>query len=464
MSPDIQDIDLSTGCRLPLIGVASGPHTDSAQNLARCFGITDIGEDGALTMNPEAPLYAADLASLKTIDGVDVETGGASGRTEPVAANIAVLGNGVVLNSQSSFPRSFTEYVENLLMVALKMGKPLFISVGYEAGPIRHVITRIKEYLDIFKRDNGYLPEIIFELSLHHGEETAIADRIKAAVEASKPYDLFVKISYYDGYFREIAELAVQNGAKGLIGINSLGPVDSQGMLAMNPQGDAKGWVSGSAEVAQISLEIARQVIDEVCVPHGIPYIAVGGVTPETIMQFLERGAVLIKNGVGFSVEVCSLLLQRGVERGLYELRQAVRKAIHEAGCASLTEYLERHVDSDLPKFDGFPEAFGRMQATVAEELGRARTRMEAVGAQLPGNQADIIGENASVSIDPNRCRADRGCDFCEVTCPSSAVEILRDESGNPTRAGEIDTSSCVKCGACICRCPESAIELVAAL
>lgn len=449
------------------IGVAAGPHTESWENLARCFGIEEIDDKtGELVLDEDAHLYAAGHATLKTMDGA----GAARGRTEPHAGRIAHLGGGYIINDESSHGGDFEEYVEGLLLNALKMGKPLMISVGYDPEPIRDVIGRIQREIDKFSQSNPdiKLPDIVFELSLHHGNSDDMEKRVQAAVEAANPYDVFVKISYYDGKFMDIAKMAVDNGVKGIVGINSLGPVNSQGLLAKNPGGNSDGWVSGGEEISNISLAIAERVIRDVCIPNGIPYVAVGGVNPDTIMKFLKKGASLVKKGVGMSVQVCSHLINNGVEQGLFELQEAVREAVSKADCSTLLEYLSKCGDKEenLHEFDefDFEAALARMRERIAESLERKLTLVKATGRVMSGLQADAIGPRAAhVVVNADVCDAAQGkhCGNCETSCPSSAVEIPSDDGETPIGASNIDPESCTGCGTCVTRCPSGAMSFV---
>lgn len=343
---------------------------------------------------------------------------------------IVNLNDGSALNCETCYPHDFATYLA-FFVEAIKMGKPLLISVGYEVPEIQKTIHGIKEVLREFGQA---CPPVFFELSLHHakGDPSEAKARVKAAVKAAGDYPVFVKISYYDGDFLNIARMAVEEcGAKGIVGINSLGPFDAGGTLA-----DKEGWLSGRL-IEGVSLEVCRQVSESVCDPNGIPYVAVGGVDFTNIAKYLRAGAD--------AVQTCTYLMQQGITRGTKQLTQALRQALISSG----------KTPHDL-KGLAYPGK-GKIN------LGDTMDGLQAQVAELTAMAPQVHGMSAPFDLAAwsNRCMGTI-CSRCEDGCAEGALWVveapLKDGSGI-MKAPIVNPDLCEQCGACVSVCPNGVYE-----
>ncbi len=388
------------------IGVASSHLTGNSEAIGREFKA------------------GADFVSLKTTNGQSTRGQHATCDPhcrEPEDRRIAPIPPFSAVNCETSFGYDFETYLK-LLTEALQNNRPLLISVGYEVDEIKRTIHEIKEVV----KDHPECP-VAFELSLHHAQDkSVVVNRIKAAVETAKPYPLYVKISYYGGDYLNIARLAVENGAAGIIGINSLGPFEDINNILAPGQ---SGWLSGQ-EIANTSLEIARQVVDSVCGPANKHYIAVGGVDAGNIWRYFQVGAN--------AVAVCTYLMNLGIECGLKKLKQALRIALEENGnptVANLRKNISKEPVADL-----------------AEE----QERLHRVIPPLASNTASVdhLDSPAHVEVNSEKCTA---CGVCVDACPEGAISIQRD-AAEPI-AAQISEEICEACGSCLVACARNAID-----
>lgn len=386
------------------IGVASGPQTGNAQAIGRAFKA------------------GADVVSVKTTNGHATREPDATCALhcrEPEDRRIAPIKFASAVNCETSFGYDFETYLR-LLIEALQNNRPLLISVGYEVDEIKRTISEIKEVV----RDHPECP-VAFELSLHHAQDqSVVVNRIKAAVAAADPYPLYVKISYYGGDYLKIARLAVENGAQGIIGINSLGPFEDINNILAPGQ---SGWLSGQL-IAETSLEIARLVVETVCGPQGLPYIAVGGVDAGNIWKYFQVGAN--------AVAVCTYLMNVGIERGLAKLKAALKIALRENGNPSVAD-LRRNIPGQV--------------VNLAEE----QKRLIRVVPEFASKTASVdhIDGSAHVEVDDGKCTA---CGVCVDACPEGAISIQR----NPAEVrAQINQDVCETCGCCLVACARNAIN-----
>jgi heterodisulfide reductase subunit A len=70
--------------------------------------------------------------------------------------------------------------------------------------------------------------------------------------------------------------------------------------------------------------------------------------------------------------------------------------------------------------------------------------------------EGDILGEHIIASLDEDLCR---GCGYCTKLCEFNAIEILKDESGNPK--AQLNPDICKGCGICVVSCPTGALSLL---
>lgn len=423
-SEGTDNVDLNTiihdhELRSPIMG-ASSHFTGRPETVGRMLGWMK-NPGGLWVYNPDSQLVMEDSTaggvSLKTTTGKAARGPDAeASMTEPEKHRIAVLPEGSALNCETSYPHDFASYLE-LLEASLAMGKPLMISVGYEEDEIRKTISEIRQVVD------GSGCPVMFELSLHHAEDDkTIMDRILAAVNAAgDDYPVFVKISYYDGDYLRIAKMAVEEcGARGIVGINSLGPFDAQGTLTAGE----KGWVSGNV-IGNVSLEIALQVTDSVCGPNEVPYVAVGGVNDENILDYFRAGAS--------AVQVCTYLMTHGIENGLVTLTHALRTALARAGVRSPSEL--RGV------------GYSRERINLSEGLGQvAREVARLLASSGLQKVADLV--NTRLRVNEEDCS---GCGSCVDACAEGAITIEEE-------VAKIHEDLCAACSECRGVCLQDAL------
>lgn len=365
----------------------------------------------------------ADFVSVKTTNGHSTRGPNATCDPhcrEPEDRRIASIQPASAVNCETSYGYDFETYLE-FLIEALKLDRPLLISVGYEVKEIKRTIKEIKEVV----HDHPDCP-VAFELSLHHANDKSIViDRIKAAVRAAKPYPVYVKISYYGGDYLNIAKLAVENGAEGIVGINSLGPfLDIHGILAPSQS----GWLSGQ-QIANTSLEIVRQVVDTVCGPNAKPYIAVGGIDAGNIWRYFQVGANAVAS--------CTYLMNVGIERGLKKLKAALQIALRENKNPSVAD-LRKNIPGQVVDLVKEQIRLGRVVPVLASYTG----------------SVDRIGKSAHVEVDDKECTA---CGVCVDACPEGAISINRDQV--KAIVAQIDQKLCEACGGCLVACARGAIN-----
>jgi heterodisulfide reductase subunit A len=70
--------------------------------------------------------------------------------------------------------------------------------------------------------------------------------------------------------------------------------------------------------------------------------------------------------------------------------------------------------------------------------------------------QGDIPGEHVTTTLDEDLCRR---CGQCAKLCEFNAIEILKDEAGNPMV--RLNPDICTGCGICAVSCPSGALSLL---
>ncbi|MBT5015978.1 4Fe-4S binding protein [Candidatus Peregrinibacteria bacterium] len=418
------------GYEIPLIGVASGPHTASIKPIAEFTGHASDGRD--LDIDKDSPITQRGIQpflAMKTMGGGPSRGAEALDSIREPDTRRIMMRAGVSMNCETSFAGRFKQEYLPLLEQALKTNSPLFISVGYEADEIERNIREIKNFLTLFTG----LPPIFFEVSLHHSKDdpNKARDRVRAAVKAAGwIYPVFVKISYYDGHYLEIAQMIKEEGAAGIVGINSLGPYDSQRMLA-----EEEGWLAG-LPLSEISPLICRRVKETLGADY--PYIAVGGVTTHNIQEYFENGAD--------AVEACTHFLAHGPEEGLMMLHDALQENAVQARCrvADTFKNLEQEIARRHKGIGRYVETLGQFFATNID-LGRSP-------------ELHSLTEPLTLSLNEESCT---GCMDCMDACGSRAITPLVVAEGLESRAfPDVDPELCEDCSLCVTVCPNGALTL----
>lgn len=299
-------------------------------------------------------------------------------------------GRDFVMNAELWSEYGSERWIEEFLPAVREASKvPLFVSAGYTAEDMANLIPRLDPFADAFEISTHYVGK---DLSNIAATVRTIASRTR------KP--IFLKMSPHIPDPVEFARMALENGASGIVAINSLGPtlrIDAVTHRVLVGNGQGEVWTSGPA-IKGLALALVRRVKD------ALPQCAVigtGGVaTAEDVVEFLLAGAD--------AVQMLSAAMLKG-------------------------KYLYEKIIADLPA------ALGRAGfASVAE--ARA-TRLEPVSVRW---------EPIPPEFDLDRCTK---CGLCEKICPYFAIENRED--GFP----QVNAEECFGCGLCQSRCPVAAIS-----
>lgn len=276
------------------------------------------------------------------------------------------------------------EYCKN------KGDAPLIISVGYTKEDMEVLIPLLDKFADAF------------EVSCHYvGTDREKLAEVVRTIRKNTKKPFYMKISPHIPDPAGFAKVIKENGANGVVAINSLGPsmvvdLETRTMKANNDKGFV--WMSGPVikPLALATVYTIKQAEPSLTV------IGVGGVaSAKDVIEFMLAGA----DGVG----MLSAPMLRGKE--LY------KKVIDD-----LVPTLEKY---------GF---------TSIEDVKRTGLKKEMHwDAELP----KLFELNCS------------HCGNCAKNCPYFAIKM--DEKKLPV----FDANKCFKCGLCASRCPTHAIEFI---
>ena len=267
-----------------------------------------------------------------------------------------------------------------------RLGKPLIISVGYTKEDMEELIPLLDGYADAF------------EVSTHYvgNDLSVLAETVKTIRRLTKK-PFYMKISAHmpdpEGFARTIKE----NGANGVVAVNSLGP--SMKIDIANREiiyGNAKGfaWTSGPY-IKNIALATVYTIKKA---EPSLTVIGVGGIqSASDVIEFLLAGAS--------GVQMLSAAMLRGKE-------------------------LYAKILADLP-------------ATL-EKYG-FKSIQEVIDTQL---KHKTVYDKADVpSCEVSKCSK---CGTCARICPYFAIEMDGTPKFNPDK--------CFRCGLCVSKCPTKAL------
>ena len=267
------------------------------------------------------------------------------------------------------------------------LGKPLIISVGYTKDDMKELIPLLDKFADAF------------EVSTHYvgNDLNSLGETVRTICSLTKK-PVYMKISAHmpdpEGFARTIKE----NGANGVVAVNSLGPSMKIDIASRNIiYGNAKGfaWTSGPyiKNIALATVYTIKQAEPSLTV------IGVGGIqSASDVIEFLLAGAS--------AVQMLSSAMLRGKE-------------------------LYRKIINDLP--------------STLEKYG-FKSIQEVVNTKLIN---DVKYEKGDVpSCDVDKCSK---CGTCERICPYFAIKM----NGTPSFISE----KCFRCGLCVSKCPTKALS-----
>lgn len=270
--------------------------------------------------------------------------------------------------------------------------EPLIIGMGYVESDIRTLIPMLDKYADAYEISSHYVGRDL----------TPMLNTLRAAKELTKK-PVFMKVSPGVENLGEVGRILEENGADGLVAINSVGPCLSIDIETGKPfMGSATGygWMSGAA-----IKPIALRVVYELAKAVKIPVFGVGGVTcGADVIEMVMAGAA--------AVQVCT--------QGIIEGPKAFGRIAKETN-----EWLDKHGYNSLDEIRGITIKY------LAER-----------------EKANYITNPPVVSED--KCI---GCGICKTVCGYKAIEIVE-------KKAVINKDKCFGCGVCVSKCSTKAMDI----
>lgn len=268
-----------------------------------------------------------------------------------------------------------------------QLNVPIIISVGYTVEDMKLLIPKLDRYADAF------------EISTHYvGKDVKAIGKIVKTIRKNTHKPIFMKISPHIPDPVAFAKVAKENGANGIVAINSLGPtmvVDISKREVLVGNKDGQVWSSGPV-VKPTALAIVNTIREAV---EDFTIIGTGGIaTADDIIEFLLAGAD--------AVQMISSAMIWG--KDLYEkLIKELPQALERYGFASIDDVIKTRLKKGSEKYD----------------------------IRYP-------------IVDINKCT---GCSLCEKICPYFAMEV--------NNTAKTNKEKCFGCGLCESRCPVKAIS-----
>lgn len=296
---------------------------------------------------------------------------------------------GGFLNTElwSELPKE--QWIETEYELARSAGLPVIVGLGYASDQIQELAPLVRPFADAL------------ELSTHYvgNDISPIINALRAAKDAVA-VPVFMKLSPHPN-IQEIAVALEDEGADGLVMINSFGPclsIDLETGLPLMGSKDGFGWLSGAA-IKPLALRCVYQAARVV----KIPIFGVGGVSNgRDVAEMFMAGAS--------AVQVCTEAILRG-------------PTVYGRIAKELDAFLDGHGYKSVEEIRGL---------TVRKMAERGAPRIE-----------------GPPSVDMERCSL---CGQCEVSCPYGAISA--DEELH------IDEEKCFMCGLCVSRCKRRALSI----
>ena len=299
-------------------------------------------------------------------------------------------GNDKIFNCElwTEYPKEkwINEFLPELK--AKKGDTPLIISVGYTKEDMEVLIPLLDEFADAF------------EVSCHYvgTDHQKVGETVKTIRSLTKK-PFYMKISPHIPDPAGFAKVIKENGANGVVAINSLGPsmvidVANRKMACSNDKGFV--WMSGPV-VKPLALATVYTIKQA---EPSLTVIGVGGVaSAKDVIEFLLAGAS--------AVGMLSAPMLRGKE-------------------------LYAKIIKDLP---GELEKYGFK--SVNDVINTHLTNMVSYEHVLP-------------TVEASKCSH---CAMCSRNCPYFAIEM------NENKVPEFNPNKCFRCGLCASKCPVKAIK-----
>jgi dihydroorotate dehydrogenase (fumarate) len=298
-----------------------------------------------------------------------------------------IANNNSIMNAElwSEYPMDY--WISDMLpKLRSDLNIPLILSVGYTKEDMEVLIPALDEYCDAF------------EVSTHYvGKDLSLIGETVKTITALTQKPVFMKISPHIPDPVAFAKVVQQNGAKGIVAINSLGPsmkidVAKRKVLVGNEEGEV--WTSGPA-IKPVALAIINKI--KTAMPD-FTVIGAGGVeSAEDVVEFLLAGAD--------AVQMLSAAMLKG--KDLYE-----------------------RILRDLPN--------------VLEKLEFTSVK-DVINTPLQKGKASYVPSNPVANME--KCTL---CGICQRVCPYFAITVKE--------SVVVDDSKCFGCGLCESRCPVKAL------
>ena len=265
---------------------------------------------------------------------------------------------------------------------------PLIISVGYTKDDMEVLIPQLDKFADAF------------EVSTHYvGNDLKTLGETVKAIRSLTKKPIYMKISPHMPDPQGFAKTIKENGANGVVAINSLGPsmvidVEKRSMLAANDKGFV--WMSGPA-IKPIALA-----------------------TVYTIKQAEPSLTVIGVGGISSAKDVIEFLLAGASACGMLSAPMLKGKDLYVKILADLPKELEKY-------------GFKSVQDVIDTQLVK-----------------DVKYEAELPIVDTNKCVH---CGLCARNCPYFAIEM------NEAKIPVFDSDKCFRCGLCASRCAVKAIN-----
>jgi len=350
--------------------------------------------DGLHLENPLMPAAGPLVGDLeKLIFMKDAGCGAVVTKTisthEPMIPKPCIYGDrDYVMNSELWSEYSKEIWLEHILPEYKKINdRPLIISVGYSKEDMEVLIPLLDPYADAFEVSTHYVGTNL----------SVIADTVKTIRSHTKK-PIYMKISPHIPNPPEFARVIKENGANGIVAINSLGPtmkidIASRSILYGNEKGFV--WTSGPV-IKNLALATVYQIKQA---EPSLTVIGVGGIqNADDVIEFLLAGAS--------GVQMLSAALLKG--------KQLYKKIIDD-----LPKRLEHY---------GFKSVEDVIESTLKNNV------------KYKANVPHLIEE---------KCIK---CMLCVKVCPYFAISF--------GERIEFDPKKCFECGLCVVKCPTDAIEM----
>ena len=299
-------------------------------------------------------------------------------------------GNSAIFNCElwTEYPKEkwINEFLPELK--AKKGDTPLILSVGYTKEDMEELIPLLDEFADAFEVSCHYV-------GTDHEKMGEVVRTIRSLTK--KPF--YMKISPHIPDPAHFAKVIKENGANGVVAINSLGPsmvidVANRSMACSNDKGFV--WMSGPV-VKPLALATVYTIKQA---EPSLTVIGVGGcASAKDVIEFLLAGA----SAVG--------MLSAPMLRG---------KELYAKIIADLPAELEKY---------GF------------------KSVQEVIDTQLTNK---VTYEHAMPQVDESKCI---GCRLCERNCPYFAISM------NENKKPVFNANKCFRCGLCASKCASKAIK-----